>query len=69
MVYLNSTAIRSVEWNPDTRRMVIVFNGGNPYTYCGVPEWVYLGLISAASAGCHFNGGYFNQHVKGRYDC
>lgn len=64
MVYLNSTAIHSVEWNPTTRRMIIVFTSGGAYPFCGVPESIYRGLISASSAGA-----YYNAYIKGRYDC
>ncbi|MGE6696703.1 KTSC domain-containing protein [Hyphomonas sp. NPDC076900] len=64
MPYLNSTAIRHVSYNAQLRRMTITFTSGSSYDYCGVPEQIYLGLISAASAGR-----YFNDHIDGRYHC
>ncbi len=43
MVYLQSSAIRAVHYNPSTRRMVIEFTSGHSYQFCGVPEPVYRG--------------------------
>jgi len=64
MVYLNSSAIRRVEYNPVTRRMVIEFTSGHSYPFCGVPENVYKALIAASSAGQ-----YYHDHIKGHYEC
>jgi hypothetical protein len=37
---------------------------GNDYTFCGVPRSVFDAWASASSAG-----GYYHDHVKGRYQC
>jgi hypothetical protein len=45
--------------------MHIDFENSDPhYSFCGVPEGIFQGLISAASAGR-----YYNDHIKDRYDC
>lgn len=40
----------------------IQFHSGGIYQYSGVPESVYLGLMSAGSKGT-----YFSTHIKNRY--
>ncbi len=65
MVYLHSTAIRRVEYDHATMSMQIWFiESGGPYNYCGVPQHVYEALVSAPSVG-----GYFNAHIRDRYQC
>lgn len=64
-ISLSSTAIRRAAYDPDTRRMYIDFENSDPhYSFCGVPESIFQGLISASSAG-H----YYNNYIKDRYDC
>ncbi|MEJ1360719.1 MAG: KTSC domain-containing protein [Candidatus Sedimenticola sp. (ex Thyasira tokunagai)] len=61
---LRSSAIRRVAYDANTRQMYIDFENSDPhYSFCGVPESVYRGLISASSAGR-----YYNDHIKDRYD-
>lgn len=43
-------------------RLTVWFKSGRSYTYDGVPEDVYLGLINAESAGR-----YFNNVIRGVY--
>ena len=62
MPYLNSSAISRVEYDPGSRQMSIWFRETGLYTYFGVPEAIYLGLISAPSAGR-----YFNDNIEDRY--
>ncbi|GJD97893.1 KTSC domain-containing protein [Methylobacterium iners] len=63
MPYLSSSAIRRAEYDPSTRTLQIWFtSGGHPYNYYGVPEEIYRGLITAASAG-----NYFDRYIKDRY--
>jgi hypothetical protein len=65
MPYLNSSAISRVEYDAGSRRMTIWFKqGGQGYDFCGVPEHVYQGLISASSAGT-----YYDQNIRDRYQC
>ncbi|MES9937210.1 MAG: KTSC domain-containing protein [Sedimenticola sp.] len=64
-ISLNSSAIRRVAYDPATRRMYIDFENSDPhYSFCGVPESVFQGLIRAHSAGS-----YYHHHIKDRFDC
>jgi hypothetical protein len=62
MALVRSSAIESVGYDPATRRMRIRFTGGREYDFCGVPEAVFRGLMSAASKGT-----YYNDRIKDRY--
>ena len=62
MTYLNSSAIRAVDYDPESRRMNIRFTSGGTYTFYRVPEAVYLGLITSSSPGS-----YYNYHIRGLY--
>jgi len=63
MVYLKSSAISRAEYisQRSTLRIWFVESGG-PYDFYRVPERIYLGLISARSAGT-----YFNDHIRDQY--
>ena len=62
MPTIKSTAIRYAEYDAASLQLRITFAKGNTYTYYGVPESVYIGLLRATSAGT-----YFNDHIKDRY--
>ena len=62
MSYLTSTAISAVTYNPRTGEMNIWFTSGGPYTFAGVPDYLYQGLMEAPSMGT-----YYNQYIRGRY--
>ena len=63
MIYLQSSAIRGVDYEQHSQTLSIWFvESGGPYDYYGVPDYVYQGLISATSAGA-----YFNDHIRDRY--
>lgn len=65
MVYVTSTAITRVEYDPRTRVMQIWFTSGSrAYSFCGVPEHIYQGLITASSKGT-----YYDRHIRDRYQC
>lgn len=66
MVYLDSSAIRAADYNERTLVLAITFTSGNTYDYYGVPKSVYLGLISAASAGQYFNAYIRDQYSSNR---
>ncbi|MCD4686147.1 MAG: KTSC domain-containing protein [Anaerolineae bacterium] len=59
---VTSSNLVSVGYDTATRTLEIEFDGGRVYQYYGVPENVYLGLMSAGS-----HGRYFHYHIKGRY--
>jgi KTSC domain len=63
---LDSTAIRSVTWDPDSlesQSIDVTFVNGRSYTHIGVPLTVVQGLVNAGSAGR-----YYAQQIKGKYD-
>lgn len=65
MIPVRSSAISAVGYDKDFQRMCIKFKDGqHPYTFCRVPENVYQSLMSASS-----KGGYFDNHIKDKYDC
>lgn len=65
MPFLNSSAIKRVEYDAPARRMTIWFKqGGQGYDFCGVPADVYEGLLGASSAGT-----YYDRHIRDRYQC
>lgn len=64
MTSVQSSAMEAVGYDSDSRRLRIRFTGGNEYDFCGVPESVYNGLMSAWSKGT-----YYNDHIKDRYQC
>jgi len=65
MPFFASTAIARAEYDPLTHRLQVWFrNGVGPYTYFGVPESVYLGLLNAPSKGRYFD--IFIKDVYGR---
>lgn len=63
MPYVTSSAIRRIEYDADTRQLQIWFNeSGGPYTYVGVPPFIYEGFLIARS-----KGRFFNERVRDRY--
>lgn len=61
MVSVSSSAIRSVGY--DGRTLSIVFReSGRRYDHPGVPESLYVGLMSASSMGQ-----YYNAYIRGRF--
>lgn len=60
MPTLNSSCISRAEYEFGT--LYLTFNSGSTYTLRGVPEYHYIGLLRASSAGS-----YFNRYLKGRY--
>ena len=47
----------------DQGELLITMQGAR-YVFCGVPESLYRGLISAYSPGT-----YYDQQIRGRYRC
>lgn len=64
MIPVNSSAMGAVGYDPSSKRMKIRFDQGDTYDYCGVPQSVFDGLMNA-----HSKGGYYNDHIKDRYQC
>jgi hypothetical protein len=62
MPYVNSSAIRFIDYDPTTKILRITFTTGNTYDYFNVPQHIYDGLISASS-----KGGYYNDYIRDTY--
>ena len=59
---LNSSRIRSVEYNDSTEVLTIDFVKGGKYKYFSVPENIYKGIISSKSPG-----NFFDSFIKPNY--
>ena len=54
-----SSNIASIGYNLEQQILEIEFLNGSVYRYSGVPESLYLGLMSASS-----HGSYFDSYIK-----
>lgn len=59
MAAVQSSNLAAVGYEPSTAELVIAFHSGRVYTYFGVPESVYVGLLSSPS-----KGEYHAAHIK-----
>jgi len=59
---VKSSNIKSIGYNGTNKCLEIEFNNGGIYEYCGVPNEIYVSLMSAPS-----HGKYFNQYIKNLY--
>ncbi|MEM2161095.1 MAG: KTSC domain-containing protein [Candidatus Nitrosotenuis sp.] len=59
---VQSSNLRSVGYDPNTRTLEIEFHSGGIYQYSGISQQMYEGLMSAPS-----KGSYFAQHIKNNY--
>ena len=64
MISVFSSAIDGIGYDIKSLHLAIKFKQGNTYTFCGVPEKIYLGLMSAGS-----KGRYYDDFIKDRYHC
>jgi hypothetical protein len=62
MPAVESSVIRSVEYDEDERALFVTFTSGLTYRYADVPEVEYDALLGAASKGV-----FFNERIKDRY--
>lgn len=58
---VKSEAISSVDYNPESKDLTLAFERGT-YTFDGVPQDVYDGLLASESKGA-----YFQKNIKGKY--
>ena len=59
---VKSGAIRTVEYDTESKDLNIVFTDGTPARYMGVPEQEYWNLMNAPSVGY-----YFNTNIRDHY--
>ena len=58
-----SSAVRQVDYEPDTRTMTVYFSTARTgYEFEGVPDSVAEEFVLAES-----HGRYYNQHIRGKY--
>ena len=50
-----SAMLSSATYNSETKELTVTFNGGKSYTYVDVDKSDWYDLVSAKSAGKHFN--------------
>jgi KTSC domain len=58
-----STVIRSFDYDPRCRELVLVFQSGRRYIYQDVPREIFAGMQAASS-----KGEFFNAYVRERFD-
>jgi hypothetical protein len=61
---MDSSLIRSALYWPEHRALELCLAGGRRYLYLGVPPEVAERFAEAPS-----KGSYFNQAIRGRFDC
>jgi hypothetical protein len=59
---VESSMLREVAYDPETRTLEVEFTSGGVYEYHDVPPEVYADLLRAES-----HGQYFRAHVRGAY--
>ncbi len=57
-----SSVIRSYRYQPEEKRLRIIYNSGAIYDYLGVPTEVYAAMKAFPSKGT-----FLNQQIKGHY--
>lgn len=62
LVDVESSNIKSVGYDPDTKLLTVHFHSGRVYEYDGVPEEVYNRMVAAESIGKNFNA-----NIKAQY--
>lgn len=62
LIYVESSNIEAVEYDPAQSELTVVFKSGDTYKYSSVPQFIYDELVSAPSVGS-----YFNRMVKTVY--
>jgi hypothetical protein len=61
-VTVESSSLRSVGYDEDTRVLEVEFLSGRIYSYAGVPPEAYDWLMRSKG-----KGGYFNRMIRDRY--
>jgi hypothetical protein len=61
---VQSTAIRSIGYDPENQTLEIEFLNGRIYRYFGVHEFLHRGFMLADS-----KGDYFRRRINNRFPC
>jgi hypothetical protein len=62
---LNSTFLQEATYNSSRRTLTVVFKNGRTYTYQGVDQSTYQGLISADSSSRFFGANIRDKFSTG----
>jgi hypothetical protein len=62
-VKINSSALKSAEYNKQTGKLKIVFKRGTVYEYDEVEKKTFYNLINSSSSGA-----YFVKHIRNDYN-
>ena len=63
MDYVNSTAIKAIDYNEVSKTLTIIFhNSPTPYVFYEVPKGVYVAFLNANS-----KGDFYHREIKGKY--
>jgi KTSC domain len=57
-----STVIRWFNYDPESRKLRVVFQSGRRYTYANVPAETYAAMKSSFS-----KGEFFNTHIRDNF--
>ena len=60
MIKVKSSLIQAVDYDEDTKRLVVEFKGGKTYVYKEVPPEIYKDMLYAESVGK-----FFSANIKG----
>ena len=63
MPRVQSTAVRSVDYDAASRTLFVVFDSGDRYAYFDVPLELFTAFLAAES-----KGRFFAEHVRDRFD-
>lgn len=63
---VESTTLRSVGYDAETRVLEVEFTSGKVYQYADVPESVYRELLGAESLGRYFSASVRNVYASTR---
>lgn len=63
---VRSTAIGFVDYDFEKQVLTVTFSDGSRYSYQGVPNYVYAGMLVAPSVGKYFNAAIRNSYAFSR---
>lgn len=59
---VESSNVKAIGYDPNTRKLEIEFNSGEVHEYSDVAPGMHKALMGARSIG-----GYFHQHIRNRH--
>jgi hypothetical protein len=64
MIYVESTNIKAIGYDPETAILTIEFISGNVYEYYEVPQYEFDGLLSAESKGKYAHKNIYKNYKQ-----